>query len=121
MILVAADVDLGPAAPIVAGARRATTAARWPGGLRGPRAGLMVAVVTAVALAAGPARAADQPAVGIQGAPGPADASKPTRPGLVVACDTPTPPRAANTAPINVVVNQATAWQPRGGEVLVVV
>jgi hypothetical protein len=70
----------------------------------------------------GLARAAEAPAT-IQGAPGAAAAGAPlqTSPAVVVSCDKPSSPRVTDHGPISVSVNPATAWQPRGGEVLIAV
>lgn len=83
-------------------------------------AGVIVVAAAVCALMAGLARAAD-PAEGIQGAPGPAQGTNPAKAAPAVTCNRPTPPRAPGGAPVSVVLNAATAWQPRNGEVLVAV
>jgi hypothetical protein len=58
---------------------------------------------------------------GVAGSSGPAAASAPDQPtsAVVASCDLPTSPRPEGNGPISVTVNAATAWQPRGGEVLI--
>lgn len=60
----------------------------------------------------------------VQGSSGaPTGSAPPSPPSFVVDCNKPTAdlPRAADHGPVSVTVNAATAWQPRGGEVLIAV
>jgi hypothetical protein len=59
----------------------------------------------------------------IQGSSGPpaASAQTPPVPPVVASCDKPTSPRPSALSPVSVSVNPSTAWQPRGGEVLIAV
>ncbi|HEX3990351.1 MAG TPA: hypothetical protein VHX39_04180, partial [Acetobacteraceae bacterium] len=64
------------------------------------------------------------PVAAVQGSSGgPAESAPPAQPAFAVDCKKPTSdlPHGAEHGPISVTVNAATAWQPRGGEVLIAV
>jgi hypothetical protein len=69
-----------------------------------------------------PAQAGTDAAAGVQGSSGaPAEGAPPKLTSAVVSCDQPSSPPVPDRGLISVSVNAATAWQPRGGEVLVAV
>jgi hypothetical protein len=57
----------------------------------------------------------------IPGSTGPANASGPPPAAVQPACDQPSPARVTGASPVSVAIDRSTAWQPRGGEVLIAV